>query len=126
MGVTQILTKREAVRPLLDRKREEAPRRERGRDGGKNRSEIAQINEHIGRQNEIGRLTSHVIEQPHRFEVVIHAFGFRSCDHGRGKIASAQPLRPRPDCLSHQAGAATEIEGTQESMARRYSIKRGQ
>ncbi len=91
MGVTQILAKREPVLTLLNGEGKKAAGRERSRDGGKDGREITEIDEHIGRQHEIGFGASEIIKKPQRLQIVIDGFRLGTGDHGRREIATAKP-----------------------------------
>ena len=116
MGVAQSRQQLHAVAGMgLDRKGEDAIRREHAPDRFHDRREIVDIDEDIGGKDEVmlrgitGRI-GQKLRDVGGDEAVIEAFRRRLRDHRRGQIDADQPVHDRAKSGAAEPGAAAEIE----------------
>ena len=116
VGIAQRLLQHDAVaRVRLDREREQPAGRQHLRGRCHHRREVADIDEHVGRQDQMVaragfRLCRQELRQVERHQPIIKSLGARLGDHRRRQVDADQPVHIGPERRPAQAGAAAEIE----------------
>ena len=105
----------------LDREREHAVGRDAGADGGEGRREVADVDEHVGRRDQLeGRqIGGAAVEEIHdvvHVQALVKALGRGLGDHARRQIGAVPGLDPVDERGGREAGAAAEIERRAETV----------
>ena len=114
MGVAGIRTEMDALAAMrLDREGEEAARLQHAADLGEDLVERRQVDEHVGRQDEVGRplrLLPQKAEKVALVQPVVEARPARCGEHARRQVDAFNPAVGAGEGLAGEAGAAAEVE----------------
>ncbi len=118
MGEAAAFAQGERFLPRLDREGEHTARHERARAPGDDPLQRAEIDEDIGREDQVVARADLQRRQIGLFQPVVDPLGLRLSQHRRRDIAPLEPVDRRPESLARKPGPAAEVHGPRKAPPR--------